>query len=95
MRVRTLVLTTMAAAIAVFAVVQDRATASGAREYVALQRQARTDGAPAPTIDEVMAPANARSVRQGLVWGGAALALGLGLAAVISRRRDDASDRLS
>jgi hypothetical protein len=85
-RARTVVLMTLAAAVMVFAVVQDRVTASGAREYVARQRAALAGAAPPVAIDEVMRPAVERSVRQGLLWGGVVLVAGLGAAAVISRR---------
>lgn len=85
-RARTIVLMTLAAAIVVFAAVQDRVTASGVREYVAHQRAALAGAAAPVTIDEVMRPAVERSVRQGLLWGGVVLIAGLGAAAVISRR---------
>lgn len=85
-RVRAIVLMTLAAAVIVFAVVQDRVTAAGIREYVARQRAALAGAAPAVTIDEVMRPAVERSVRQGLLWGGVVLVAGLGTAALISRR---------
>lgn len=83
--VRTIVLTTVAASIVVFAVVQDRVTASGAREYVARQRAAIAGKAPAVTLDEVMTPAIERSVREGVLWGGAVLMAGLGVAVAVSR----------
>lgn len=85
-RARAIVLTSAAAAIAVFAVVQDRGTASGAQRYVAAQRQALAGGQPPVAIDEVMRPAVRRSVQQGLVWGGAVLAAGLAVAAAAGRR---------
>ena len=84
-RVRAIVLVTVAAAVVVFAVVQDRVTASGAGRYGTLQRAAIAGQAPAVTVDEVMTPAIARSVRQGLSWGGAVLAAGLGLAVAVWR----------
>ena len=66
---RTILGVTFVAALVVFAVVQDRVTASGARQYVALQRPALAAGGGAPvTIEEVMAPAIRRSVLQGLMW---------------------------
>jgi len=84
-RVRWIVLVSAIAALAVFLAVQDRVTAEGARRYVALQRQALAGRAPAVTIDEVMAPAVERSVRQGLLWGGVVLLAGFGVAAAASR----------
>ncbi len=66
---RTILGVTFVAALVVFAVVQDRVTASGARQYVALKRPALAAGGGAPvTIEEVMAPAIRRSVLQGLMW---------------------------
>jgi len=81
------VIATGIAALAVFAVVQDRVTADGARRYVALQRNALAGRGPAVTIDEIMRPAIQRSVQQGLLWGGVVLALGLGVAGAMGRRR--------
>ena len=68
LRPRTILGVTFVAALVVFAVVQDRVTASGARQYVALQRPALAAGGAPVTIEEVMAPAIGRSVRQGLMW---------------------------
>jgi len=85
-RVRAIVLMAVAAAVVVFAVVQDRVVAGAAGQYVARQRAALAGAAPAVTIDEVMRPAAARSVRQGLLWGGVTLVAGLGLAAAVARR---------
>lgn len=84
--VRWIVLVSVAAAMAVFLVVQDRVTAAGAQRYVALQRSAIAGETPRITIDEVMRPAVERSVRQGALWGGAVLLAGLGVAAAASRR---------
>lgn len=75
----------VAAAMAVFLVVQDRVTAAGVRRYVALQRSAVAGETPRVTIDEVMGPAVERSVRQGVLWGGVVLVTGLVAAAVASR----------
>ena len=83
--IRWILLVSAIAALAVFLVVQDRASAEGARRYVALQRQALAGRAPGVTIDEVMAPAVERSVRQGLLWGGVVLLAGFGVAAAASR----------
>lgn len=84
-RVRWIVLGSVVAALAVFLVVQDRVTAAGARRYVALQRSALAGRTPPVTIDEVMQPAVDRSVRQGALWGGVVLLVGLGAAAVVAR----------
>jgi len=87
LRQRAIVIATAIVALAVFAVVQDRVTADGARRYVALQRNALAGRGPAVTIDEIMRPAIQRSVQQGLLWGGVVLALGLGVAGAMGRRR--------
>jgi len=87
LRPRAIVIATAIGALAVFAVVQDRVTADGARRYVALQRNALAGRGPAVTIDEIMRPAIQRSVQQGLLWGGVVLALGLGVAGAMGRRR--------
>jgi hypothetical protein len=81
--VRLIVIASVAAAIAVFLVVQDRLTAAGARDYVTRQRAAAAGQAAPVTIDEVMRPAVARSVRVGLLWGGVVLAVGLAAAAAV------------
>ena len=91
-RVRWIVLASIAAAVAVFLVVQDRITAAGARDYVARQRAAAAGQAPAVTIDEVMRPAVARSVRAGLLWGGVVLAAGLAIAWLSAGRRPGARE---
>ena len=85
-RVRTILLMTLAAACVVCAVVQDRVTAAGARRYVVLQREALAGRAPAVTIDQVMAPAVERAVRQGVLWGGVVLLAGVGVAFAASLR---------
>jgi hypothetical protein len=76
---------TLLAALVVFCGVQDRITAAGARRYAALQRDALADGGRAVTIDEVVAPAVSRSVRQGLMWAGAVCAVGF-VAAIAANR---------
>ena len=68
---------TFVAAVAVFAVVQDRVTASGVRQYQALQRAAFAGRGAPVTIDQVMAPAVASSGRRGLAWSGAVAMAGL------------------
>ena len=82
-----LALMSLVAALAVFLVVQDRVTAEGARRYVALQRSAIAGRTPFVTIDEVVRPAVDRSVRQGALWGGLVLLVGLGAAVAMARRR--------
>ena len=74
------------AALAVFAVVQDRVTAAGARRYVAAQRAALDGQGPPVTIDAVMTPAIRDGVRQGLLAGGTVMTVGFGAAALIRRR---------
>ena len=85
--IRATMLLTITAAVMVFAYVQDRATASGARRYVTLQRRAMSGQGPEVTIDQVMRPSVERSVRQGLMWGAVVLVAGLGVAAVGGRRQ--------
>jgi hypothetical protein len=86
-RVRVIVLLTVAAAAIVFAYVQDRVTASGAREYVMRQGEAIERRGSSVTIDEVMDPAVDRSVWQGLKWGTIVLVAGLAAAAFVGTRR--------
>jgi hypothetical protein len=86
-RPRGVLIATALAAVVVFAVVQDRVTAAGARRYVALQRAALAGRGPAVTVDEIMRPAIAQSVREGLLWGGAVLVSGAGIAAALGARR--------
>ena len=78
---RWVVIVTCVAAVVVFAVVQDRITAAGARQYVTLQREAIAGRGKPVTIDEVMGPAIERSVRRAALWGGLVLVTGLVLAA--------------
>lgn len=85
-RPRAILIVTAIVALAVFAFVQDRVTAAGARRYVAIQRAAIAGRGQPVTVDEIMKPAIARSVHEGLAWGGAVLLAGVSLAAV-SRRR--------
>ena len=77
---------TAIAALVVFAAVQDRVTADGARRYVALQRGALEGRGHLVTVDEIMRPAIERSVRQGLMWGGVVLVAGAGVAGVVATR---------
>jgi hypothetical protein len=89
-RPRVVLVITALAALVVFAVVQDRLTADGARRYVALQRNALAGHGQAVTVDEIMRPAIRRSVQQGLIWGGAVLVAGAGLAGAVAARRHTA-----
>jgi hypothetical protein len=84
---RAILVATAIAALAVFAVVQDRVTAAGARRYVALQREALAGHGEPVTVDEIMRPAIDRSVQQGLTWGGVVLVAGAGIAGAVKRRR--------
>ena len=81
LRPRTILVVTFVAALVVFAAVQDRVTAAGAREYVARQRLAFAGRLTPVTIEEVMEPAIRRSVRDGLIWSGLVMAGGLAVAA--------------
>jgi len=86
-RPRAVLVITVIAAVVVFAIVQDRVTAAGARRYVTLQRDALSGGGQLVTVDQIMRPAVARSVREGVMWGGVVLVTGLSLAGVTSKRR--------
>lgn len=90
---RRILIATAMAAVVVFAVVQDRVTAAGARRYVALQRVALAGGAHAVTVDEIMRPAVAQSVRQGLLWGGGVFVCGACMAAAMAARGVTDSER--
>jgi len=83
---RGILIATALAALVVFAIVQDRVTAAGARRYVMLQRAALAGHGPAVTVDAIMRPAIAQSVHDGLVWGGVVLASGVGIAAAVAAR---------
>ena len=86
-RPRLVLVITAIVAFVVFAIVQDRVTAAGARRYVALQRDAIAGRGQAVTVDEIMRPAVERSVQQGLMWGGAVLVAGASVAGVVARRQ--------
>jgi hypothetical protein len=73
-------------AVVVFAIVQDRVTADGARRFVTLQRSALASGRSPVAIEDVMRPAIRRSVEQGALWGGLALLVGAGAARVTRNR---------
>ena len=83
---RRILIATAIVAVVVFAVVQDRVTAAGARRYVALQRAALAGRAHTVTVDEIMRPAVAQSIRQGLLWGGVVVVCGVGMAAAMAAR---------
>jgi hypothetical protein len=87
LRPRAILVVTVLAALVVFAVVQDRITAAGARRYVAIQRDALAGRAQPVTVDEIMRPAIERSVQQGLMWGGLVLVAGAGVAGAVARRQ--------
>lgn len=84
---RAIVWLTCVAAVVVFAAVQDRVTAAGARRYVALQRAALAGVGEPITIQQVMDTAVARSVRIGGLSAGAVLVVGFGAIAASSRAR--------
>jgi len=86
LRPRAILAFTALAALVVFAVVQDRVTAAGARRYVAIQRDALAGRAQPVTVDEIMRPAVERSLQQGLTWSGLVLAGGLTVAGAVARR---------
>jgi hypothetical protein len=75
------VLVTFALAVVTFAVVQDRVTAAGARQYAATAREAVARGSEGVTIESVMAPAIRRSVQWGAASAGLVLLVGVGVAA--------------
>ena len=87
LRPRAVLVITVLAAVVVFAVVQDRVTAAGARRYVMVQRDALAGRGQVVTVDQIMRPAIARSVQLGLMWGGLVLVAGLSLAGVVSARQ--------
>ena len=86
-RPRAVLVVTAILAVVVFAVVQDRITAAGARRYAALQRDALAGRGTLVTVDQIMRPAIARSVQQGLMWGGVVAVAGAGLARMLSTRQ--------
>ena len=75
-----------AAALVVFAVVQDRLTVAGVGQYVSAHRDAAAGRRPAVTIDGVMKPAVTRAVQQGALWSGVVLVVGLGGSLAVRRR---------
>ena len=85
MTLRRLSLLTVVGAFVAFCVVQDLVTAAGARRYVEIEEEALAGAGPRVTVDQVMKPAIAQSVRDGLLASGAVAALGVG--AMIRARR--------
>ena len=85
-RQRVILAFTLVAALAVFAIVQDRVTAAGARRYVAGQRAALRAGSAPLEVDDVMRPAIDASVREGVLSGVAVVVLGVLGAVTIGRR---------
>ena len=74
------------AALAVFAVVQDRVTGAGVGEYVMHYEEAAAGRRHPATIDDVMTPAVSRGVQQGAMWGGAVFVAGLAGTVAVRRR---------
>ena len=83
--IRSIVLTCIAA-LAVFAVIQDRITGSGVGQYVAKYHEAVAAKRTPLTIDDVMRPAVAHGVRQGTLWSGATLIAGVAGTVIVRRR---------
>jgi len=69
----------------VFCSVQDRVTASGARQYVDRQLAAAAGRGNPVSVDEIMRPAVRRSVEDASLWSALVLSAGV-VAAVILRR---------
>ena len=84
---RIVVCVSLAAAVLVFAFVQDRVVTSGAIRYALLQRQSISGQGTGVTIDEVMRPAVERSVTEALGWAAMVIVAGFGAAAAISPKR--------
>ena len=74
------------AAVAVFAVIQDRITVAGVGQYVAMYQESVAARRSPPAIDAIMEPAVARAVREAAIWSGAVLVAGVAGTAVIRRR---------
>jgi hypothetical protein len=79
-------LVTALLALAAFAHVQDRVTAAGARRFVAEARRALDGDGLRMRADEAMRPANARSVRLGIVAAAAVFGAS-GVARLVALRR--------
>ena len=82
------------AAIFTFCLVQDAETSAGVGRYLTAQRAALAGRGPGVTVDEIMRPAIAQSVREGLLWGGAVLVSGVGIAAAVAARGVVAPERV-
>jgi hypothetical protein len=83
-RRRWILLVTLASAVTVFAVIQDRVTAAGARRYVTLQRARIAAGESPVGVDDVMRPVIQRSMLQAGLWSSAVLLTGL-VVTIVSR----------
>ena len=84
-RPRTLLSVAAVATVVVFAVVQDRLTARGARQYVELQEAAAAGRGDPVAVDEIMVPAVRHSVEQASMWGAVVLGAGVVAAGVVRR----------
>ena len=73
-------------AVVVFCIVQDRLTASGARQYVELQLAAAEGQRGPVTVDEIMRPAVRRSVAQASIWSTVVLVAGAVVAFAVRDR---------
>ena len=73
------------ASVVVFCAVQDRVMTAGISEYVQRQTAALRGRAPV-TVDGVMRPWVAKSVRRGLLWGVCPLLAGFAILAFGGRR---------
>jgi hypothetical protein len=76
LRRRTILTIAVLLAAVVFCVVQDRVTASGARQYVELQRAAAQGQGRPVTIGEIMEPAVRRSLAQASIWSAVVMVAG-------------------
>jgi len=85
LRPRTVLLIALMAAVVMFCSVQDRVTASGARQYVDRQQAAAAGRGNPVSVDEIMRPAVRRSVEDASLWS--ALVLGAGVVAAVVLRR--------
>ena len=80
-----MLLTTLVLAVGVFAVVQDRITAAGARSYVAEQRARIAAGQPSIAVADVMEPAIARSAGIASLSAAGVLAAGIAVSFLLRR----------
>ena len=86
MRRRTILVIAIIMAAVVFCIVQDRVTATGARQYAELQRAAIEGKGDPVTIDQIMRPAVRRSVTQASVWSAVVMVAGAITAGMVGRR---------